>query len=195
MVRIKGANSDYQFKDGSIQEVKGDHPVYLKIFLCPYDMPSPIEEPDENGWCEGTDEQCPHGKKNGEKSPGHALICLHQEDGISLETNNNVTATGPLVAEKGIVAKQEIVAEEKIVAKNKIVVEKGITIKDELVLDISEAKAGLVITMKGEEILRLNISEQGDIELSPLNPSKTLKINGNLEVTEGLTVAGKELPI
>ncbi|NEO58973.1 MAG: hypothetical protein F6J98_00500 [Moorea sp. SIO4G2] len=171
MVRIKGANSDYKFLNGSIQDLKGDHPVYLKIFVCPYDMPSPIEEPDENGWCEGTDEQCPHGKKNGEKSPGHALICLHQEDGISLETNNNVTATGPLVAEKGI------------------------TIKDELVLDVSEAKAGLVITMKGEEILRLNISDQGDIELSPLNPSKTLKINGNLEVTEGLTVADKELPI
>jgi hypothetical protein len=80
-VRIKGVNSDYTFDVGAgqIVENKSADPLYLKIFICPNQMPSRIEPPHHGHWCEGTDADCP-----APDQAGHALISLHQYEGIAL---------------------------------------------------------------------------------------------------------------
>jgi len=88
MVRLKGANSDYEYSsqtDGIVDKTTERPELFLQIFICPYDMPSRIEKPHNGKWCIGTDQNCPH---EGNKS-GHALINLHQKEGISLITDNN----------------------------------------------------------------------------------------------------------
>ena len=85
MVRIKGANSDYKYSAGKVEKVEPQpEKVYLKLFICPYDQPSSVE-PNEGNCCNGIDRTCP----NQGKKQGHALIQLHQEDGIQLVTDNN----------------------------------------------------------------------------------------------------------
>ncbi|MEG3839837.1 hypothetical protein [Microcoleus sp. herbarium14] len=100
MVRIKGANSDYVYTgnpEQPIEEKKDADPLYLKIFICPNDMPSRIEKPHANGWCEGTDGTCPDDKPS--KKSGHAMICLDEKDGISLVTQNQIIAKGNFIVE------------------------------------------------------------------------------------------------
>lgn len=88
MVRIKGANSDYRYDldSGGIQEVfPQPSPVHLNLYICPYDMPSPVEAPTPEGWCEGQDATCPHP----DETSGHALVQLHQDNGIALVTDGS----------------------------------------------------------------------------------------------------------
>ena len=94
MVRIKGANSDYEYstteekKKNQVISVKPQpEELYLKMFICPYDQPS-VVEPNEgkDKCCHGSDSNCP----NQGKKQGHALIHLHQQRGIELVTDNNL---------------------------------------------------------------------------------------------------------
>lgn len=140
MVRIKGANSDYVYTGNPqefIKEQKDADPLYLKIFICPYDMPSRVE-PNQGQVCEGTDAECPHG----ENSSGHALICLHEKEGISLVTNNQIAAQGIFVVKT----------------------QDG---KD-ILLEVSSQS----ISMKISNGAEITINQQGDIELSPGNHGK-----------------------
>jgi hypothetical protein len=192
MVRIKGANSDYVYTGDSqvpIKEDKNANPLYMKIFICPYDMPSRIEKNDGK-ICEGTDEDCPHGKDNGKDSSGHAMICLDQEKGISLETNNQVTATGTFVVSPKNNPELLKVSPEGTTVKKTLVI-KNLTSKGEQELHLEISDLGVSIQVKNGT--KIQILATGDIELSPLDPSKKVKINGNLEVTGGLTAAGKKL--
>ena len=104
MVRIKGSNSDYTYVgdpvEAPIQENKDVSPLFMEIFVCPNDMPSRVEAPHENGWCDGTDAGCPGGDRT-----GHAKIRLEQGKGIILSAKNTdalqvsdqaVTAAVPL---------------------------------------------------------------------------------------------------
>lgn len=84
MGRINGANSDYRFNGQGVVEDITD-PLFMKIFICPYDKPNSLQ--DLNGEphaCEGTDQDCP---ETGTKT-GHAMIQLHKVDGIKLVTDN-----------------------------------------------------------------------------------------------------------
>lgn len=102
MVRIKGANSDYVYTgnpEQPIQENKDADPLYLKIFICPNDMPSRVEKPHTNGWCEGTDQDCPD--QSSHKKSGHAMICLDEKEGISFVTQNQIIAKGKFTVENG----------------------------------------------------------------------------------------------
>ncbi|MBW4528274.1 MAG: hypothetical protein KME18_24355 [Phormidium tanganyikae FI6-MK23] len=84
MVRIKGVNSDYQFdaKEKGVREVKPPpEQLYMKLFICPNDEFSTIENiPSE--CCHGESKTCP-----GRSKSGHAMIQLHQKEGISLVTD------------------------------------------------------------------------------------------------------------
>jgi hypothetical protein len=214
MVRIKGTNSDYVYTGNPqelIKEQKDADPLYLKIFICPYDMPSRVE-PNNGEVCEGTDEECPQG----ENSAGHALICLHEKEGISLVTNNQIEAKGTFVVkpEKG----KELlkVGQEGITVQGAIDMNGALSVNHhesprgkELVLEVSENTSLVIKTKGGKDVLfefsaqgismqvtngsKIEINSQGDIELSPSNTGK-VKINGNLEVTGDVTVAGQKLP-
>ena len=184
MVRIKGANSDYVFdlKEGQIQEQKGDHPVYLKIFICPYDMPSRVEEPHDGkagNWCEGTAESCP----KGHKSIGHALVSLHQEEGIKLVTDNG----NQLVVnnETGNIQIQPVVGGRAEVDGNFLVQSPH---KDVL-LEVSTQQIALQL---GET--KVIITEAGDIELSTRNGEGEIAINGSLTV-QGNVKTDKNLAV
>jgi hypothetical protein len=187
MVRIKGSNSDYVFDlgTGQIQEQSKDQPVYLKIFVCPNDMPSQVEKPygDKAGnWCQGTDAECPDpNKKN-----GHALICLHQTEGIALVTPNPIVAKGPFQVQPNGQQSVFQVTETNCVVTGSVVLQtsqgKG--------FQISVSSEGIVLQTPDAAMIRLT---NNSIEITP-GKTGTVKINGNLDVTGEITMAGQPLP-
>ncbi len=86
MGRINGTNSDYRFDGQGIVEDLGD-PLYMKIFICPYNKPSSLQDLDgESQACEGTDDNCPQ-SNDPQNATGHAMIKLHSAEGIQLVTD------------------------------------------------------------------------------------------------------------
>lgn len=179
MVRIKGANSDYLYTGDlkePIKEDKNAYPLYLKIFICPNDMPSRVEKPHDGKWCEGTDAECPSQEKE-----GHALICLDEKEGISLVankgislfTNNKIKAKGTFVLEANS-GKEVLMASENSLS----FVGKDIDLK------ISEQEVSM--QLGGAKI---SITQSGDIELSTPN-QRQITIKGNLTVQGNLKVTG-----
>jgi hypothetical protein len=184
MVRIKGANSDYVYTGNSkepIKEEKNADPLYLKIFICPNDMPSRIEEPHGGKWCEGTDKDCP---KERDKKSGHAMICLHQTEGISLVTPNTVkTKSHSFTVESESGNEVLKVSEERF----------SIALKPQAGKEVRLEISNTGISMKFGEA-EVSITPSGDIELSPQD-RREVKIKGNLTVQGNLTVNGNfELP-
>lgn len=186
MVRIKGCNSDYVFDlgTGQIQEQSQDQPVYLKIFVCPNDMPSQVEKPydDKAGnWCQGIDADCPHPQKQ----EGHALICLHQTDGIAFITQNQIVAKGPFEVQPD--GKQPVlqVTETNCVVTVPVVLQT----QQERGFQISVSPDGIVLKTPDAAMIHLN---NNSIEITP-GKTGTVKINGNLEMTGKVTVAGQPL--
>lgn len=88
MARINGANSDFVYANGSVVELEPKpNPLFMKIFICPYDQPSALQEEDEDNTCDGTDDGCPESGT----TAGHAMIQLHQANGIELVTDSGNT--------------------------------------------------------------------------------------------------------
>ncbi|MEH2168013.1 MAG: hypothetical protein V7K41_15315 [Nostoc sp.] len=213
MVRIKGANSDYVYTGNPkalIEEQKDADSLYLKIFICPYDMPSHVE-PNDGEVCQGTDAECPHG----ENSFGHALICLHEKDGISLVTNNQITAHGSFVVKpensqelfkvepqgttiQGVLdfnGGLRLSHDERELSKAvilEIADNTSLIIKSQAVQDVVLEISDKCISMQMSNGAKININERGDIELSPSNKGK-VKINGDLEVTGEIKTGNDKL--
>jgi hypothetical protein len=202
MVRIKGANSDYIFdaKTGRIEEQSKDQPVYLKIFICPNDMPSQVEPPQDSKWCQGVDATCPHSNKQA----GHALIYLHQTEGIALETPHTIAAKGQFViepkAKKTVFQATEtgVTIAAPLTVTKPMTVTEAITITAPLTLK-TKPENGTQMTIDSQEIT-LQTADGAKIQIKgdllEITPSKTgkVKINGNLDVTGEITMAGKKIP-
>jgi hypothetical protein len=213
MVRIKGANSDYVYTGNPqelIKEQKDADPLYLKIFICPYDMPSHVE-PNHGEICQGTDTECPHG----ENSAGHALICLHEKEGISLVTNNQITAQGNFVVQPQNSKELFKVDQHGTSIQGNIDFNGALILNHQdnektkaVTLELAEDISLIIKTQDGKDILleissqnismqtsngaKIAINHQGDIELSPSNHGK-VKINGDLEVTGEIKTADDKL--
>lgn len=216
MVRIKGCNSDYIFdlKTQQIKEQSKDRPVYLKIFVCPNDMPSQVEAPHNNqpnNWCQGIDASCPDPNHQ-----GHALIHLHEKEGIALVTQNPIAAKGPFVVQPN--------GEQPVFSANaaQVMAQVPMAVQPDgqrAVLQVTETAFVASVPGKsstGQEAgFQISVSQQGivlkapngaviqlgndSIEITPAQKG-TVKINGNVEitgelsVTQQVTVAGKPLP-
>lgn len=186
MVRIKGCNSDYRFdlKTGQIQEQSKEQPVYLKIFVCPNDMPSPVEKP-YNGkagnWCQGTDANCP----DPQKKPGHALISLHQTEGIAFVTTNPIVAKGPFQVQPDGQQSVFQVTNTGCLVTGPVVLQT----KPDQGFQISVSDQGIVLSTPDAAMICVT---HNAIEITP-GKTGTVKINGNLEVTGAITMAGQPL--
>lgn len=201
MVRIKGANSDYIFdaNSGQIQEQSKDQPVYLKIYICPNDMPSQVEPPHNGQWCQGIDATCPHP----DKKPGHALISLHQTEGIALETPNTIAAKGKFVVQPKGKPPVFQAAESGVTVSAPLTVSSPLTVTDLLTITApialkTQKDNGTQLTINSQEFTLqtadgTKIQIKGNqVEITPGATGK-VKINGNLEVTGDITMAGKKL--
>jgi|SRR5919202_3874489 phage gp45-like len=182
--RIKGANSDYKYFEnkGIIAEDPEASSAYLQIFICPYREPSRVEQHQGQGtWCEGRDETCPHRKTvEAPAAPGHALIYLHQEEGIKLvgDNGNQIAIdnkTGSIQLHPSAKGQAEVSGTFVVKQKN-----------DNVLLEISDKE--VLIQLGGAKI---RISPTGDIELSTPNQQGKVSINGNLTVQGDLKVTGK----
>ncbi|MBC1195767.1 hypothetical protein H0901_10970 [Microcystis aeruginosa BLCCF158] len=178
MVRIKGANSDYEYSSEK-REVIAVNPqpeeLYLKIFICPYDQPS-VVEPNEgkDKCCHGSDSTCPN---QGEKQ-GHALIHLHQERGIELVTDNNNQI---VVNQKGNI--QLIPSPGGQAEVNGALLVKQ---QNQVLLEISSQKISL--QLGGAKI---SLTPKGDIEITTSEQKGNVTIGGNLTINGNLTVTGE----
>lgn len=174
MVRIKGANSDYQYSAGKVQKVEPQpEKVYLKLFICPYDQPSSVE-PNEGNCCNGIDRTCP----NQGKKQGHALIQLHQETGIQLVTDKdnqiviNQQGNIQLIPSSG--GKAEVNGALMVKQQNQVLLEIS---NQTISLQLGEAK--------------ISLTPKGDIEITTSKSKGEVKIEGNLTINGNLTVTGK----
>ena len=176
MVRIKGANSDYEYSvaNETVQAVDPQpEKLYLKLFICPYDQPSSVE-PNEGNCCNGIDRTCP----NQGKKQGHALIQLHQEDGIQLVTDNNNQI---VINQKGNI--QLLPSPGGQAEVNGALLVKQ---QNQVLLEISDQTISL--QLGGAKI---SLTPAGKIEISTPNQQGEVKINGNLTIQGNLTVTGK----
>jgi hypothetical protein len=82
MGRINGANSDYKHNGSGVVEQQSS-PLYLKLYICPDGLKSPLETNDPLIQCKGTKNDCPSNKI------GHALIHLNEEDGVEIMAGDN----------------------------------------------------------------------------------------------------------
>lgn len=178
MVRIKGANSDYEYSvaNETVQAVDPQpEKLYLKLFICPYDQPSSVDpHKAEEPCCNGIDRTCP----NQGKKQGHALIQLHQEDGIQLVTDNNNQI---VINQKGNI--QLLPSPGGQAEVNGALLVKQ---QNQVLLEISNQTISL--QLGGAKI---SLTPAGKIEISTPNQQGEVKINGNLTIQGNLTVTGK----
>lgn len=108
MVRIKGVNSDYEYSTDE-RKILEQHPdeLYMRIFICPNDQPSAIDQRQKDeACCQGKSASCP-----GDKKSGHGLVELHQTKGISLQTDKatlQLNQEGSLILESSSGQRAEI---------------------------------------------------------------------------------------
>ncbi|MDZ8263313.1 hypothetical protein [Nostoc sp. ChiQUE01b] len=168
MVRIKGVNSDYEYstEKGKILEKHPDQ-LYMRIFICPNNQPSAIDQREKDqACCEGKSASCP-----GDKKSGHAAITLHQKEGISLQTDQaqlQLEQDGSLVlkSSQGQIAKIRASENGWEFCSN------GASLKIDKNGNLELASAnGKTITFKGD------VNIQGDIQGKLLETIKTMVDN------------------
>lgn len=178
MVRIKGANSDYEYssKENRVEAVTPQpKELYLKMFICPYDQPSVVEpNKGKDKCCHGSDSNCP----NQGKKQGHALIHLHQERGIELVTDNKnqivVNQKGNIQLIPSLGGQAEVNGALLVKQQNQVL------------LEISSQNISL--QLGGAKI---SLTPQGDIEITTSKSKGEVKIGGNLTINGNLKVTGK----
>lgn len=174
MTRIKGANSDYKYslKDRKIIEVspKPD-PLYLKIFICPYDQPGSIDEREKEDCCQGSDSHCPSVEQKKGKGEGHALVELHQKEGVKLIADHQ---TQLVLDQKGSI---NLSPSQQQGFEGKVNVNGSLSVTGETSLNTVNFSKELCLKTPSSTnpVLKLS-SEQLEINL---NNSSTIKINSN----------------
>ncbi|MEM6263411.1 MAG: hypothetical protein AAGI38_12940 [Bacteroidota bacterium] len=172
MARINGTNSDYVFDavSGGVVEVPDPKPaVEMRLFICPYDMPNTLEDQgSEPSRCIGIDEDCPNPTKS-----GHALMHLHQNDGITLRTDNRnilqLTQNGDIQLRPSTGGQAEVrgIFEVRQASGNTVLLEVG----------PSDVR---IRAVNGAEVV---IRSNGNIDLITENNAGTVNIQGNLVVS------------
>lgn len=154
MVRIKGVNSDYQY---SIEEKKiledKTNTLYMRIFICPNDQPSAIEQREEKACCEGQSATC-----TGSEKSGHAAVELHQKNGIYLQTDGAVLQldqAGKVILKSANEQTAEIFFSEKGLKFNACGTSLNIDSNGNLELAAADGKT---LTLRG------NVEIEGDIK-------------------------------
>lgn len=229
-LRIKGSNSDYAYsmEKGQVTPVEGADPLFLQIYICPHGMPGPVDQVDPEklkkempylldgdkvklcqgsdvGWGTGADARsaCPH---DGPVA-GHALVSLHQTEGLKLVTNNrnmialdqagNIQIAPAKKAEvvgalsvKGTAEWLEDVkvngrftATAPVTIQNSLSVTGDLTIRPTSNIQMEVTTERVAIQAHGAFII---IDNSGDIRLTPRTGNK-VTVAGNLEVTGTLT--------
>lgn len=183
MVRIKGENSDYRFDvtTGGVLEVQPQpEQVYMKLFICPNDQPSLIDKrKSDAACCEGVSQHCP-----GNSKAGHAMIRLHQTEGISLVTDRD----------------NRIILDQQ--GKIQLSPATQVELTGHLVLKQPGQAAELTLkaTEQGFELemstgAKICFDRSGNLELRPLDGkavsiSSNLRVEGEIEIKGNLTVGG-----
>ncbi len=190
MARTKGVNSDYLFNDDTQaieEQVPFPKQLFMKIFLCPHNMPSHIEPPvlrdDKKLRCEGEDATCPGGG-------GHVLLSLHQSEGIKLVAGNQAPGIS-LIADDGarLDVKQDGTlrlapsATGRVEVPGTLVVQRADGIQ--VLLSISDHEIAVGVEGGAQVVLK----QGGDIDLKTRNQTGTVTVYGNLVVTGELNAA------
>jgi hypothetical protein len=187
-VRVKGSNSDYVYapEAQSVVEVENlkDIPAYLQIFICPYGMPSPVDQVKEPPFlsqdnkahtCDGVSDTCPRRTLfPNQPYTGHAKIRLHQTEGITLTTDNNNQLT---LDQAGVI---------------KLASTKQVEIVGDLLarpagapgVQLNISKGGVSLQV-GEAVV--SIDDQGNINLKSQKQAR-VSVQGNLVVTGDITI-------
>lgn len=139
--RIKGANSDYRYTPQGLEKTEGED-AYLRIFICPLKQPARSEVNDGN-YCQGDDVGCP---SPGADKSGHALVLLHEKDGVTLVTNGGNRLH---VGQDGAI---------RLLAARTAVVSAG-----DVTIEVS-ADGGIVL--QGDTRMNGNLTIEGDLHVS-----------------------------
>lgn len=174
MARINGVNSDYFF-DESEQTIVGPEedgpftsPLEMKLFICPYNKPNTLQPLDgESSHCQGSNLTCP---QPGSYNDGHAMIHLHEDNGIELNTGNNNRI---LIGQTGNITLDPA---SKAIVAGTLEVQKSDGTK--VFLRINDSS----IVIESNSGAKISLASNGDIELEP-DTGRKVMINGNLEVS------------
>jgi hypothetical protein len=216
--RINGTNSDYRYysKYRGVQSVYKEEkiwpdPLELKLFICPTAQKTSLQTDKPAEMCTGINTVCPT------KSTGHALLQLHQRDGIRLRTDNNnhiqldqngniklsPTASGKIVAVGNVEVEDNAgnlrlnIAQDTVQLAGRIELKYGTTSlileNDSVVVKVNnhsleiKSNGEVKISSGGGSILM----DANGITLTPAANTK-VKVDGNLQVSG--TINGRTFP-
>ncbi len=193
MARIKGANSDYQYSaqaNGIIEMQPLPKELYVRIFLCPYNMPSEIEPPHDGKVCTGHSATCPHGPE----SPGHTLIFMHQHEGIRLATDKgelHLDQAGVLNLKGRAAISQDLAITGTTQIEGGLTIRERAEISGELRVTPPAADSPALAVTAGGVTLRCNgatvaVDAQGTITLTPAK-DRQVQIAGAAAVSGALS--------
>lgn len=179
MGRINGENSDYELVDGQIQQVDPFQTLELRLFICPYDQPNKLEPLNgASGRCTGIKSACPHvPEKN-----GHALVHLHQNEGVSLIADNN----NELKVDQSGNIQLNPVAGGEVQIKGKL----RLTIGSNTLLEVGDNNEVVLQSPSGAQV---KLQQNGSIDVTPKSGS-TINLNGDVAVTGNITASGTITP-
>jgi hypothetical protein len=174
MVRIKGENSDYKYDraTATIREVQpSPEQLYLQLFVCPYDHPSPVEaNAGADSCCHGTDHLCPQATA-ASLATGHALVRLDQKTGISLVTDRR----NQIVLDQS--GKIQLCPSEdgRVEVQGPLIVQTQYR-QNKVQLEVSDR--GIRLQVGSASVI---IDPAGNLDLSP-SPTGKVRIHGDLDI-------------
>ena len=185
MGRINGTNSDYVYDSAlpepSIKEVYPASPVAVEmsLFICPYNEDSRIQA--DSNFCVGDNHVCPN-HSSPVSNTGHALVQLHQNQGIRLQTDYKASLQ---LDQSGNIHLQptQTTANPQ---SGKITFKK--TSSNRIIMEATTSEL-IIQTSSGASI---SFKSNGDIELKPKSGRKvevvgSMHISGNLDVDGTIT--------
>lgn len=164
--RINGINSDYEMTEGGvIEEVNpGPKKLFMRLFICPYRKPNKLKQ--RTGICEGKNTSCPSPDKI-----GHALVELHEKDGIKLMTDDG----------NQLVVDQE--GNIRLDANIAVKVKNTLSVKDAFTVSVTNN----TVSLEGPNGAKIVMNSNGNIEIFTAGNTGDVTVRGNLKYTGTLT--------
>jgi hypothetical protein len=178
-----------------------DHPLFLKIYLCPYGQPSTVDQvPDaQTPHCAGVNATCP---ADVDPRAGHAMVLLHQTEGIKLVAGtDNVLAvdqagtitlapTRQAEVQAPLLVTGETTLASTLTVARQATLQAGLSVAEQSTLNAGLSVAGptaLAQTLTVTQATTL----QGSVSVTgPTTLNNSLRVAAQSTLQAGLSVAG-----
>jgi hypothetical protein len=176
-----------------------DHPLFLKIYLCPYGQPSTVDQvPDaQTPHCAGVNATCP---ADVDPREGHAMVLLHQTEGIKLVAGtDNVLAvdqagtitlapTRQAEVQAPLLVTGETTVASTLTVAQQATLQAGLSVAEQSTLNAGLSVAGPTALAQTLTVTRQTTLNDGLVVAGPATCQDSFSVAGPTELAQTLTV-------